>query len=131
MEDIAATADQIIAQIPPLPTLIQQYGDGFASTHWQTPKDSVLHTSFTQNYQEPEWRFLERCECYWRRGISAQLVRAMKLPKEEERALIRACWLTLKRPSELPLWPEFDYGERPRPDHGDRGKWDVGAHQIP
>lgn len=55
----------------------------------------------------------------------------MKLPKDEERALIRKCWLTLKRPSELPRWPEFDYGERPPRDKDSFGKWDVGEHQIP
>jgi hypothetical protein len=59
--------------------------------------------------------------------VSAKLVCELKLGKDDERALIRACWIKLPKPSELPRAPEFWYGDPPRADP--RSSWDVGKHQ--
>ena len=114
--DLDAHAAEIIAQIPPLSQLEPKPAHTTGQAPYETPKDSLLHTMFTQQYQEPEWRFLDRCECYWRRGCAMKLVQAMHLENDQERELIRACWLKLKLPSEQPRWPEFGYGEPARRD---------------
>jgi hypothetical protein len=116
VDDLASVADHIIAQIPPLPELRQRPGHTPGLTPWETPQDSMLHTSFTQFFQEPHWRFFERCECYWWRGCAMKLAQAMELPRNTERVLIRECWLKLKRPSQLPRWPEFLVRRSPTAD---------------
>lgn len=125
--DYDTTADEIIAKIPPLPELHSSSGL-YGITYWEPPKGSFIQTSFSQTYQEPWDLFLERCQCYWDRGCSAKMARELKLPKDEERSLIRACWLKLKLPSQLPGFPEHWYADAPRPEY--RGSFDVGKHQI-
>jgi hypothetical protein len=57
-----------------------------------------------------------------------KMVQELKLEKADERELIRACWLKLKLPSELPGFPAFWYGDPPRPDK--KSSWDLGKHQV-
>lgn len=107
-------ADEIIATIPPLPELLDKGVHMAGRRAWETPTDSLLHTCFVQTYLEPDYRFMDRCQCYWDRGCAAILARGLDLAKDQERELVRACWAKLKDPNTLPGEPEFWYGDPPQ-----------------
>src|SRR5690349_21779575 len=102
-------ADEIIARIPPLPQLSEKAPSVPGETSWSTRADAMVRQCENQTYSEPWERFIERFECYWRRGCSMRTVQARHLGKAEERELIRACWLKLTLPSQLPGFPAFWY----------------------
>ena len=102
------TPDEIITAIPPLPQLrlVSQGSSGRA--YYEPAIPGLLRQSFSKGSSEPWELFIERAECYWRRGCALVLVQRLKLTREDERALLRACWLRLVRPSALPGWPDFN-----------------------